>query len=192
MLSIIFFCIFLLIPNITAAQTPSNEDVLQIQNYLNGIRSLQANFIQTASNGSAATGKMYMQKPNMIRMEYNPPYSVLIVGDGKNIVYNDKDIDQVTEIDYDDVPATLILTGDIVIDGKRVKVLDYYKDAGTTVVTLEHKIKGDIGPITLVFENSPFELKQWKVTDPQGIEITVSLYDVHLDINIDKKMFSFK
>lgn len=51
-------------------------------------------------------------------MEYGAPTNVLIVGDGNYIVYNDTDLDQVTHIDYDDIPATLILANDIKIDGK--------------------------------------------------------------------------
>lgn len=54
-------------------------------------------------------------------MEYADPTSVLIVGDGNYIVYNDKDLDQVTHIDYDDIPASLILANDVKIDGKKSK-----------------------------------------------------------------------
>lgn len=54
-------------------------------------------------------------------MEYGAPTNVLIVGDGNYIVYNDTDLDQVTHIDYDDIPATLILANDIKIDGKKSK-----------------------------------------------------------------------
>ena len=42
--------------------------------------------------------------------------------------------------------------------------------------------KSDTGPITLVFSNNPFELKQWKIVDPQSVEVTLSLYDAQKDI----------
>ena len=85
---------------------------------------MSATFVQTASNGSSAEGKIYIAKPNKIRMEYNAPTSVLIVGNGDFIVYNDTELEQVTHIDYDDIPATLILANDLKIDGKNLRTSD--------------------------------------------------------------------
>ena len=148
--------------------------------------------LAAALKGGTAEGKLYIAKPNKIRMEYADPTSVLIVGDGDYIIYNDKDLDQVTHIDYDDIPATLILADDIKIDGKKIKVTDFYQDSGSTTITLEYTEKGDLGPITLVFSNNPMELKQWKIVDPQSVEVTVSLYDTQKDKDLDERLFKFK
>lgn len=174
------------------AQAQSAENLRKIETYLNNIKSLDATFVQMSSNGGTAEGRLYIEKPNKIRMEYAEPTSVLIVGDGNYIIYNDKDLDQVTHIDYDDIPATLILANDIKIDGKKIKVTDFYQDSGTTTITLDYANKGDLGPITLVFSNNPMELKQWKIVDPQSVEVTVSLYETMMDIPLDENLFKFK
>lgn len=168
------------------------SDVLEIENYLNNIKTLHASFVQTASNGNTSEGKIYIAKPNKIRMEYNDPVNVSIVGDGNFIVYHDKELDQVTHIDYDDVPASLILANDIKIDGKKIKITDFYKDSGTTEAVVEYEVNGETHPITLVFNNNPFELKQWKITDPQGIEISVFLYNMEQDKDLDETLFTVK
>ena len=98
------------------------QKVQQVEDYLNNVKTLKASFVQTASKGSTAEGKLYVAKPNKIRMEYKEPTNVLIVGDGDYIIYNDKDLDQVTNIDYEDVPASLILANNIKIDGNQIKV----------------------------------------------------------------------
>ena len=187
--SVIFGLAFLL-PVCAEAQTKS--DIQKIENYLNSVKSLQARFVQNASNGSVSEGKIIIEKPNKIRMEYNEPTNILIVGNGEYIVYNDKDLDQISNIDYDDIPASVILGNDVKIDGQTIKVASFYKDAGTTVIGLDYKGKGNIGVITLTFNNSPFELRQWKVIDPQSVEITISLYETQLDKPIDSSVFKFK
>lgn len=174
------------------AKAQSAENLQKIETYLNNIKSMEATFVQMASNGATAEGRLFIEKPNKIRMEYAEPTNVLIVGDGDFIVYNDLDLDQVTHIDYDDIPASLILSNKIKIDGKKLKVIDFYQDSGSTSITLDYAEKGDIGPITLVFANNPLELKQWKIVDPQSVEVTVSLYDVKADADIDDDVFKFK
>lgn len=191
----VFFSLFLaagLMFAASAAQAQTAADIQQIESYLNNIKTLKASFVQTASNGNTSEGKLYIEKPNKIRMEYDAPVNVLIVGDGDYIVYNDKDLDQVTHIDYDDIPASLILSNTIKIDGKKLKITDFYKDSGTTEAVLEYADNKDIGPITLIFGNRPFELKQWKITDPQSVQITVSLYNAEKDETLPDNLFKFK
>ncbi len=179
---LLFFC--------RGANAQTAEDIANVENYLNNLKTLSAQFVQTASNGSSADGRIFIAKPNKIKMDYDEPTSVLIVGNGDYIVYNDKELDQVTNIDYEDIPASLLLTDKVEIDGKNLKVTDFYKDSGTTEMTLEYA-KGSTGPITLVFSNQPFELKQWKIVDPQSIEVSISLYNVQKDEPISDDTFRF-
>ena len=187
-----FFLTFFVLLFSLDVHAQSSENLQKIESYLNNIKSLEATFVQMASNGATAEGRLFIKKPNKIRMEYAEPTNVLIVGDGNFIVYNDLDLDQVTHIDYEDIPASLILSNLIKIDGKDLKVLDFYQDSGSTSITLDYAKKGDIGPITLVFSNNPLELKQWKIVDPQSVEVTVSLYDIKKEIDLDDSVFKFK
>ena len=185
-----YFLFFLLYAPLAHAQ--SAADLNKIENYLNGISNMEASFVQMASNGATSEGKLYISKPSKIRMEYAPPTDVLIVGNGDEIIFHDKELDQITNIDYSDVPGTKILTETIKIDGKTLKVDDFFKDAGSTTITLEYTKEKDMGPITLVFSNTPFELKQWKIIDPQSVEVTLSLYDVQTNAPLDQNLFSYK
>ena len=175
----------------TALANNQTADTKKVETYLNSIKSLRANFIQIASNGEQVEGRLYIEKPNKIRMEYNAPSDILIVGNGDYIVYYDKELDQITNIDYEDIPAALILANTVNIDNKEIKVSDFYKDNGVTKLSLEYT-KDDLGPFTLVFTNSPFELKQWKVITPQSMEVSLSLYDTVIDGKLDKKLFEFR
>lgn len=181
-----FFCV----ANTVSAQTI--DETKQIEDYLNNLKTLSADFVQTASNGAVAEGKILMAKPNKMRMEYTSPDKILIVGNGDYIVFYDQELDQITNIDYKDIPATMILSNNIQIDGQNLKLSNFSKDEGRTEVTLEYAKASQTGPITLVFNNNPFYLKQWKIVDPQNIEITLSLYNVEQDKPLDDKNFTFK
>ena len=124
-------------------------------------------------------------------MEYTAPDHLLIVGNGEYIIYNDKELDQITNIDYKDIPATMILSNKIKFDGKNLKVTDFYKDGGQTSVTVEMPKSPGVKPITLIFDNSPFRLKQWKVIDQQNIEVTISLFDAEQDKKLSENLFKF-
>lgn len=174
------------------AHADNSESLKKVENYLNNIKTMEADFIQIASNGSSSEGKLYIQKPNKINMKYTDDTNISLIGDGKYVVYQDMDLDQVTHINYKDIPATLILANDIKIDGKNLKASNFYKDGGITSVTFEYAESDNVGPITLIFNNDPFELKQWKIIDPQGIEISLSLYNVKRDIKLDRNLFKFK
>ena len=166
-------------------------DLIKIENYLNNLSTLRAGFVQMSSNGGSAEGKIYIAKPSKIRMEYTAPDELLIVGNGDYIIYNDKELDQITNIDYDDIPATVILSNKINFDGVNLKVIDFYKDSGQTAITVEMPKNKGVKPITLIFDNNPFQLKQWKVIDQQNIEVTISLFDIEADAKLNDNLFRF-
>ena len=185
--SLLFFSMFLS----TFAHADS-ADLRKIENYLNNLKTLKSDFVQMSSNGATAEGKIYIAKPSKIRMEYTAPEKLLIVGNGDYIIYNDLELDQITNIDYDDIPATVILSNKIKIDGENLKVTDFYKDNGQTSITVEMPKNPAVKPITLIFENNPFQLKQWKVIDQQNIEVTVSLFNEETDKDLASDLFKFE
>ena len=176
---------------LSSTASADQADLTKIENYLNNLHSLKADFIQMASNGGTAEGKVYISKPSKIRIEYTAPEPLLIVGNGDYIIYHDKELDQITNIDYKDIPATVILTRKIKFDGTNLKVTDLYKDSGQTSITVETPKTPGVKPITLIFDNEPFRLKQWKVIDPQNIEITVSLFEIEQDGALSDDLFKF-
>lgn len=173
------------------AHADDKKDIKAVETYLNSIQTLSADFVQIASNGEKAEGHIYIEKPNKIRMEYNPPSNILIVGNGDYIVYYDKELEQITNIDYEDIPAAMILANTVSLGSKSLKVTSFNKDPGMTRIGLQYSEAADLGPFTLVFANNPFTLKQWKVITPQSLEVSLSLYDSVIDGKLDPSLFRF-
>ncbi|HEX9489634.1 MAG TPA: outer membrane lipoprotein carrier protein LolA, partial [Stellaceae bacterium] len=101
-----------------AALTPQDQDDLtRVQEYLNGIKTLQSRFQQFAQDGSVAAGTIYLQRPGKMRIVYDDPVPVLIVCTNDTVYYWDKKLDQLSQIGVKDTPAWFLLRPDIRLAG---------------------------------------------------------------------------
>ena len=83
----------------------------------NGLATWSADFTQTIDDGHgkvmrSAAGKLYLQKPGRFRWDYSQPSEQLILADGKQIWFYDKDLQQANVRDMDaslaNTPAVLL------------------------------------------------------------------------------------
>ena len=78
-----------------ALASPTSE----VDKYLDGLATWSADFAQTIDDGHgkvtrSAAGKLYLQKPGRFRWDYADPSEQLILADGKQIWFYDKDLQQ--------------------------------------------------------------------------------------------------
>src|ERR1051325_3752305 len=93
------------------------------QQYLNGITSLQSRFTQVDPDGKTHEGDLYISRPGKMRLVYDPPTPIMMVADGKFLIYVDTKMKDVSHIDLDDTPAGLLLKKDLSFNDPSVKVL---------------------------------------------------------------------
>jgi outer membrane lipoprotein carrier protein len=89
----------------------------KVENFLQGMQSLQANFKQLLSDRSGqiieeASGTLAIRRPDRFRWDYREPNEQVIVADGTRIWLYDTDLEQVTVRKLDDTlsatPAMLL------------------------------------------------------------------------------------
>ena len=56
------------------------------------------------------------------------------------------------------------------------------------VIVEQSTVFGD-GKLTMIFDRKAYELREWTVTDAQGYETTVSIYNVTPNQPVDQKLF---
>jgi outer membrane lipoprotein carrier protein len=92
----------------------------EVEKYLNGLATWSADFKQTIDDGHgkvvrSAAGKLYLQKPGRFRWDYAEPSEQLILADGKQIWFYDKDLQQANVRNMDaslaNTPAVLLSGG---------------------------------------------------------------------------------
>lgn len=181
-------------PDGRAAQLSSvdQQAVEEVEDYLNGIGTMHSRFIQVAPDGGHASGSIYLQRPEKMRVEYDPPVPILIVSTGIWLIYVDSELGQVSHLPMDSSPVS-VLARENMSFGDDVEVTRVARANGVLRLTIKDNrdFAADLGEITLVFAENPLRLKKWTVLDAQGLVTTVTLIDPRFDIALDPVLFKF-
>jgi outer membrane lipoprotein-sorting protein len=202
----LFFSLFLITfscfsQDAVAQNKISDKQILQkAENYFNNLKNLKAIFVQMSSyddannynENSIVGGKIYINRPNKMRLEYDKNVPILIIADGHFLIYYDKNLQQVTHIGLDNTPAGIMLKENLSFSDDRINITKIYQDKGVYEISLV--LKGDpmAGELTLVFSDIPFALKQWRIKDAHNVTTTVSLMNIEKGIKLNPKLFKFK
>ncbi len=109
-------CAAVVLPAALSIASPMSE----VEKYLSGLATWSADFKQTIDDGHgnvarSAAGKLYLQKPGKFRWDYTEPSEQLILADGKQIWFYDKDLQQANVRSMDaslaNTPAVLLSGG---------------------------------------------------------------------------------
>jgi outer membrane lipoprotein carrier protein len=99
------------------AASASASPATEVEKYLTGLASWTADFRQTIDDGHgnvlrSAAGRLYLQRPGKFRWDYSQPSEQLVLADGKQIWFYDKDLAQANVRDMDtslaSTPASLL------------------------------------------------------------------------------------
>lgn len=162
-------------PLIGEEQTKALE---RINAYFNNITNLQGSFEQVDSTDKRTTGRFYVQRPGKIRFDYAPPSALRIVADGSSLAIEDADLRTVEKYPIQSTPFRLLLSEAVDL-GRDARIVGVESQEGTLAVTLEDKSGDAAGSIKLIFESgAELQLKEWMITDAQGLTTRVTVTDV--------------
>jgi outer membrane lipoprotein-sorting protein len=157
--------------------------------YLSTIQTLVGNFVQVGPDGRKTEGKFYIAKPGRIRFEYDPPSPIEVVADGSQVVIHDRKLDTKDLYPLSQTPLRFLLADRIDL-WNDTKVVSVGADEKFVTVTIEER-QFVIGTsrLMMMFNAKDFQLLQWTVTDPQGYETTVGVYNLDMKQKPDPSMF---
>jgi outer membrane lipoprotein-sorting protein len=163
--------------------------VERVNAYLTSVQTMVGDFVQVAPDGVRTNGKFYLQKPGRVRFEYNPPSPVELIADGQSMVVRDRKLATQDLYPLSQTPLRFLLADriDLLKDTDLVGV--YSDDMFVTVVVEQRQILGGTHRLMLMFSTKDVELKQWTVTDPQGYDTTVAVYNLDKTKKPDPDLF---
>ncbi len=183
--------LLMLLPAASAFADAGDQALLQsVESYLNGITTLRARFVQTANDGSQASGDFLLKRPGRMRFQYDKPVTDFIVADGSMIYYYDGKMKQQSSAPISKSLADFFLRRQLNLSGD-LRVSDVRKSHGQIDMTVVQAKDPLSGSLTLMFSEKPLELKAWRIVDPQGLVTTVTLSNTVLGLKLDNKYFHY-
>lgn len=161
----------------------------RVSTYLSSLQTLVGNFVQVGPDGSKTKGDFVIQKPGKVRFEYDAPSQIAIVADGSSLAVRDKKLATQDIYPLSQTPLRFLLSDRIDLL-KDTNVVSVTADDVFISVTIEEK-QALIGTsrLMLMVGTKDGQLKQWTVTDPQGYDTTVAVYNLDTSKKVDPGLF---
>jgi len=174
----------------SGALTPDQRAIIdKVNAYLSGLQVVSGRFVQVGPNGGRSEGDFFISKPGKVRFEYDDPSPTELIADGQSVVVRDRRLATQDVYPLSQTPLRFLLSDhvDLMRDTHLLSV--YVDDVFVTVVVEE--TNGIVGTsrLMIMFSAKDMQLKQWTVTDPQGYDTTVAVYNLDTTKRPDPNLF---
>lgn len=177
-------------PGTTTALTPEQRAVIdRVNTYLSNTQVLSGDFIQVGPDGNKTKGQFFISKPGKVRFEYDPPSPIDIVADGQSVVVRDRKLATQDLYPLSQTPLRFLLSDHVNLLKDTNLVALYTDDVFITVVVEEKNGIVGTSRLMIMFSSTDMQLKQWTVTDPQGYDTTVAVYNLDTTKRPDPSLF---
>jgi len=162
----------------------------RVSNYLSSLQSLTGDFVQIGPDGGRSVGKFYIQKPGRVRFEYEPPSPIDVIADGSSVIVRDRNLATQDLYPLSQTPLRYLLADQIDL-ARDTNITAVSQDNTFVTVTIEERqILIGTHRLVLMFSAKDMQLRQWTVTDPQGYETTIAVYNLDASHRPDPSLFT--
>jgi outer membrane lipoprotein-sorting protein len=174
----------------TTALTAEQRSIIdRVSTYLSSVQNLSGKFVQVGPDGKRTEGQFIIQKPGKVRFEYDPPSPIEIVADGQSVVVRDRNLATQDVYPLSQTPLRFLLADKVNLLKDTNLVAVYADDVFITVVVEEKNAVVGTSRLMIMFSAKDMQLKQWTVTDPQGYDTTVAVYNLDTTKRADPGTF---
>ncbi|HYC18030.1 MAG TPA: outer membrane lipoprotein carrier protein LolA [Pseudolabrys sp.] len=161
----------------------------RVNGYLSGVQTLSGKFIQVGPDGSRTQGDFFISKPGRVRFEYDDPSPIELIADGSSVVVRDRRLATQDVYPLSQTPLRFLLADRVDLSKDTHLIAVYADDVFVTVVAEEKSGIVGTSRLMIMFSAKDMQLKQWTVTDPQGYDTTVAVYNLDTSKRPDPALF---
>ncbi|PLP56797.1 hypothetical protein CYK37_23585 [Mesorhizobium loti] len=160
---------------VAAAQASAPPAAQKIADHFSSVKSMTGEFVQFGPKGEQTGGKFFLERPGKIRFNYDGASNFKVISDGESVVLLNKKMQTSDLYPLSKTPLKLLLEDRIDLSGDRVKNVKEEEDL-ITIKLSDKQVFGN-STITMMFDPKTYELRQWTITDAQGKDTTVMIFN---------------
>ena len=165
------------------------DNVQKAESWFANVKTMRADFIQIASDGSAAEGRLVMRRPSHLKIIYNsqPPLALITTSVWLHVDQPDERL--LTSYPISETPLSLILKDPVSLRPTGYETIVTEGVGGITQIAINKDSGEGAGRLTLEFTNQPFELRRWVVQDVAGVKTSVTLQNLVFGVTVENEEF---
>jgi outer membrane lipoprotein-sorting protein len=172
----------------SAVAQDERQALAAISEKFSGIATMNGEFVQYGPSGDRTQGKFYIERPGKVRFQYDPPTTVSVIADGDSVLIHDRRLQTYDLVPLSQTPLRFLLDSRLDLTrAPQVRSVDIEPDLIQVVMVDDARFGG--GRLTLFFDRESYELRQWTVTDQQGLDTSVAIYNVETGNRLSADLF---
>ena len=170
------------------AEAAASDAAQQIADHFSAVQTMSGEFVQFGPRGEQTGGKFYHPAAGQAALQLCAAVRLSrVVSDGRSVVIENIKLKTADLYPLSKTPLKLLLNDKIDLSGSKVKSVKEEDDL-TTIQLVDKSVFGN-ARITMMFDPKSYELRQWTITDAQGKDTTVMIFNVKQGVKLDQKLF---
>jgi outer membrane lipoprotein-sorting protein len=171
-----------------AAKSAPSAAAQKIADHFASIKTMTGEFVQFGPKGEQTGGKFFIERPGRIRFNYDGSAGFRVIADGESVVLENPKMKTMDLYPLGKTPLKLLLDDRIDLSGNKVRSVKEDDDL-TTIELVDKSVFGN-ARITMMFDPKTYDLRQWTITDAQGKDTTVMIFNVQQGVAFDQSIFT--
>jgi len=174
------------------AAAPSAE-LKAVEASLAATQSMTADFLQTNGKGQQLAGTLSLKRPGKIRFAYGGGANMLLVANGKELVFLDYDVGQKNRWPIAKSPLAVLLSPNP--DLARIARIMPSESPNVVIVRARDARRPEFGTLVLAFSRGSgpggLKLEGWTAIDAQNKKTTVRLSNQRYNVAVPDSAFTY-
>ena len=176
------------LPSAQAFGERETQALKEISEKFQSVQTMSGDFVQFGPSGEKSGGEFYLARPGRINFTYDPPSAVSVISDGDSVLVFDKKLQTYDIWPLSKTPLKYLLQSNLDLSSfEKVSAVNIEPDLVNVTIVDDSRFGG--GTLTLIFDRVTQELRQWSVIDDQGLQTSVSIYNVDTDKKLASSLF---
>ena len=183
-----FICIIVSNLQIVYASEQKNIYETKVEKFFQKLKTLEADFIQVSPSGKIRSGKIFLDLPGKLRIDYQSPNDLLITCKGFWVVIQNRKLKTTNNILLNQTPFSILLDKRVNFQNKDL-ILSLTSTSGIISLKINVAKNPKVGELILEFSEKPFLLKKWIIKDIVGEETTVLIQNTKYNGKLPYTLF---